>query len=341
MAARKPKAADTRARGASKRSKLPGKEMLEWMYRTMARIRRFEEAADRAFQAARMRGALHFYIGEEASGTGVCAALTDADYITSTHRGHGHCIAKGGRLDLMMAELFGKATGYCGGKGGSMHIADLDLGNLGANGIVGGGLPIATGAALGSKLRGEDKVTVCFFGDGAAPNGTFHESVNFGALHDLPIVYVCENNQWGMGTHVSNTNAGNGIASRGASYGIPGIVVDGNDIFDVFAKTTIAVKRARAGKGPSLLVCETYRHRGHTVHDQAAYRDQKDVDKWMARDPIERFRKAVIAAKAMSKKKLDAIDAEVLQEVEAAVEFAEASPFPQLETLLQGVYTDA
>ena len=340
MAARKPKATGTRTRSKAAKTKLPGKEMLEWMYRTMVRIRLFEEAADRAFQAARMRGALHFYIGEEASGTGVCAALNDTDYITSTHRGHGHCIAKGARLDWMMAELYGKATGYCGGKGGSMHIADLDLGNLGANGIVGGGLSIATGAALGSKIRGEDKVTVCFFGDGAAPNGTFHESINFGALHDLPIVYVCENNQWGMGSHVSNTNAGPGIASRAASYGIPGVMVDGNDVFEVFEKATVAVERARSGKGPTLLVCETYRHRGHTVHDQATYRDKKDVEKWLKRDPLERFRATMASTKAMSKQELAAIDAETEIEVEAAVEFAEASPFPQLETLEQGVYVD-
>ena len=339
MATSKAKSKSSRSASKKKSPKLPPKDVLEWMYRTMKRIRLFEEAADRAFQAARMRGALHFYSGEEASGTGVCAALEQTDYITSTHRGHGHCIAKGGRLDRMMAELYGRSTGYCGGKGGSMHIADLDLGILGANGIVGAGMPIATGAALGSKLRGEKKVTVCFFGDGAAPTGAFHESVNFAAIHDLPVVFVCENNQYAMASHVSETSAGD-LASRADTYGIPGAVVDGNDIFKVYEAATGFVKRARDGKGPSILITETYRHHGHTVHDMAAYRQAEEVEKWLKLDPIARFRRTVVGAKALTNKELDAIDVEAEQEVSEAVEFAEASPFPGIETIEQGVYAD-
>ena len=339
MATRKATTKRSSSRSNKKARKLPLLDMLEWMYRTMKRIRLFEEAAERAFKAARMRGALHFYSGEEATATGVCAALEQTDYITSTHRGHGHCIAKGGRLDRMMAELYGRSTGYCAGKGGSMHIADLDLGILGANGIVGAGMPIATGAALGSKIRGESKVTVCFFGDGAAPTGAFHESINFAALHDLPVVFVCENNQYGMASHVSDTSAGN-LADRAASYGIPGALVDGNNIFEVFETVTPFVKRARNGKGPSLMIADTYRHRGHTINDMATYREAEEVEKWLKLDPLSRFRREVVAAKALTNKRMDAIDAEVEQEVDQAIEFAEASPFPAVETIEQGVYAD-
>ena len=336
------KARTKKGRSARKRNvrELPPKAKLEWIYRIMKRIRLFEEAADNAFQTGRMRGALHFYSGEEATGTGVCAALDQTDYITSTHRGHGHCIAKGGRLDLMMAELYGRATGYCGGKGGSMHIADLDLGILGANGIVGAGLPIATGAALGTKLRGEKNVAVCFFGDGAAPQGAFHESINFGAIHKLPVVYVCENNQYGMASRVSETSAGPGLVSRAATYGIPGALVDGNDVFKVYEQATEFVKRARKGDGPSLMIAETYRHHGHTVHDQAGYRDSEEVEKWLKLDPIVRFSQAVVKAKALTRKRMDVIDAEVEQEIAEALEFAESSPFPTIDTIEQGVYAD-
>ncbi len=333
----------TRSKASGRRQarlRLPGRQRLRSMYRTMKRIRLFEEAADRAFQSARMIGELHFYIGEEATATGVCAALRDEDYITSTHRGHGHCIAKGGRLDMMMAELFGRATGYCGGKGGSMHIADLDLGILGANGIVGGGLPMAPGAAYGSKLKGDGRVTVSFFGDGAVATGAFHESVNFASLHDLPLVYVCENNQYAMASHVSNTAGGPGLAARAESYGVPATEMDGNDVVEVFETTRKAVARARAGRGPSFLIANTYRHRGHTVAPDPPYRSDAEVTEWMARDPIERFRRDVIAARALTVEQLDGIDAEVEREAEQALEFAESSPYPDVETLLEGVYVD-
>lgn len=330
-----------KSRSASENtSELPPRDMLVWMYHTMRRIRRFEEAAEVAFRNARMRGALHFYIGEEATATGVCAHLRRDDYITSTHRGHGHCIAKGGQLNKMMAELFGRVTGYCGGKGGSMHIADLDLGILGANGVVGAGIPIATGAALGAKLRGEDKVVVCFFGDGAGPTGAFHEGVNFGALNALPIVYMCENNQYGMATTSERANAGSGIAGRAASYGIPGAVVDGNDVFAVYKVTKEAVDRARTGGGPTLIESKTYRFKGHTVHDLAPYRAKQEVEEWLKKDPLERFKKTVTSHKALSAEEFDQLDAEVEREVAEAVEFAEASPFPPLESIEQGVYAD-
>ena len=316
------------------------RDKLLWIYQAMMRIRRFEEAAEEAFRNARMRGALHFYIGEEATATGICAELRTDDYITSTHRGHGHCIAKGGRLSKMMAELYGRATGYCGGKGGSMHIADLDLGILGANGIVGAGIPIAAGAALGAKLRGEDRVTVCFFGDGAGPTGAFHEGVNFAAVQSLPVIFVCENNNYGMATTSDKANAGPSIAGRGVAYGIPGVEVDGNDVFAVNAVAREAIDRARSGKGPTLIEAETYRFKGHTVHDMAPYRAKQELEAWLKRDPIERFKRVVESQNLLTAEDFDRIDEDVVREVEMAIEFAEASPFPPLEAIEQGVYAD-
>ncbi len=317
---------------------LPARGTLVTMYRQMVRIRRFEETAEEMFKQARMRGALHFYIGEEASGVGVCAALETRDFITSTHRGHGHCIAKGGRMDLMMAELFGRATGYCGGKGGSMHIADLDIGILGANGIVGAGIPIAAGAGLGSKLRGEDAVTVCFFGDGAGPTGAFHEGVNFAAVKKLPVIFVCENNQYGMATRSDQSNAGSSIAARGDAYGIPGVVVDGQDAIVVWEAAAEAVKRARSGAGPTLIESVTYRYKGHTVGDMAGYRSKEELAEWMQRDPIQRLRSELLDHALVEESVLDEIDVTVAAEVEAAVEFAEASPFPDPATIEEDVY---
>lgn len=324
-------------RGRDRRA-LPGRDTVLGMYHRMMLIRRFEEVAEDMFRQARMRGALHFYIGEEASGVGVCAALRDSDFITSTHRGHGHCIAKGGHVDRMMAELFGRSTGYCGGKGGSMHIADLDIGILGANGIVGAGIPIAAGAGLGSKLRGEDAVTACFFGDGAGPTGAFHEGVNFAAVQKLPVIYVCENNQYGMATRADQANAGPSIAGRGDAYGIPGVVVDGQDVIAVYEAASEAVARARAGAGPTLIESFTYRYKGHTVHDMAGYRSSEELDEWMQRDPIYRFRTELTDFAGIAAEELDAIDAEVEAEVEGAVEFAESSPFPDVTAIEEDVY---
>ena len=312
---------------------------LHWIYRTMRRIRRFEESAEEAFRAAKMRGALHFYIGEEATATGACAALEEGDFITSTHRGHGHCIAKGARTDKMMAELFGRATGYSGGKGGSMHIADVTQGNLGANGIVGAGIPIATGAALGSKLRKDGRVTVSFFGDGAGPTGAFHEGVNVASTMKLPVIFLCENNQYGMATHNEFANAAP-ISERGPAYGIPSPRIDGNDTFEVYDTVKQAADRARRGEGPTLIESLTYRHKGHTVLDQKNYRTKKEIAEWIARDPIERFCKAVTAAKRMTAKDFGVIDAEIDREIDNAVAFAEASPWPTLETIERDVYVE-
>ena len=312
---------------------------LGWIYLIMRRIRRFEETAEEAFRAAKMRGALHFYIGEEATATGVCAALDDGDYITSTHRGHGHCIAKGARMDKMMAELFGRTTGYSSGKGGSMHIADLELGNLGANGIVGAGMPIAAGAALGSKLRKDGRVAVAFFGDGAGPTGAFHESINVAATMKLPAVFVCENNQYGMATHADFSNAAP-INLRGPAYGIPSALIDGNDVFEVYATAKKAADRARRGEGPTLIESLTYRHKGHTVMDQKNYRTKDEIAEWVARDPIERFRKAVSDAGRLTEQDFETTDAQVEREVEHAVAFAEASPWPNVDVIERDVYVE-
>ncbi len=312
---------------------------LAWVYLIMRRIRRFEETAEEAFRAAKMRGALHFYIGEEATATGVCAALDDGDFITSTHRGHGHCIAKGARMDKMMAELFGRTTGYSGGKGGSMHIADIELGNLGANGIVGAGIPIAAGAALGSKLRKDGRVTAAFFGDGAGPTGAFHEGVNVAATMNLPVVFVCENNQYGMATHADFANAAQ-ISARGPAYGIPSPMVDGNDVFEVYATAAAAVDRARRGDGPTLIEARTYRQKGHTVLDQKNYRTKEEIAAWVERDPIERFRTAVIEADRPVIEDFDDIDAQVEREIDNALAFAEASPWPNVDAIERDVYVE-
>ena len=312
---------------------------VRWIYQTMRRIRRFEETAEEAFKAAKMRGALHFYIGEEATATGACAALEDGDFITSTHRGHGHCIAKGARMDKMMAELFGRTTGYSGGKGGSLHIADLELGKLGANGIVGAGIPIATGAALGSKLRQDGQVTISFFGDGAGPTGAFHEGVNVAATMKLPVIFLCENNQYGMATHNEFANAAP-ISARGPAYSIPSPKIDGNDVFEVYETVKEAADRARNGEGPTLIESLTYRHKGHTVLDQKNYRTKEEIAEWVARDPIERFRTAVSSAKRMTAKEFDAIDADIEREIENAVSFAEASPWPTLDAIERDVYAE-
>jgi TPP-dependent pyruvate/acetoin dehydrogenase alpha subunit len=331
-----------RTKAAGRRSNDPlkslDKDQFRYIYLTMRRIRRFEESAEEAYRAAKMRGALHFYIGEEASATGVCAALERNDYITSTHRGHGHCIAKGARLDKMLAELYGRSTGYCGGKGGSMHIADLDLGNLGANGIVGAGIPIAVGAGMTAKFQKTDKVVVCFFGDAAGPTGAFHEGVNMAAVFNLPVVFWCENNQYGMATRADFANAGGNVVRKAPGYDIPGEEVDGNDVFAVYEVAKRAIDRARAGKGPSLIEARTYRFKGHTILDQKGYRAQDEIERWMRADPIERFLSVVSKAKALTAEELSEIDAEVEREVQHALEFAEASPWPALETLEQDVY---
>src|SRR5579884_3806012 len=275
--------------------------------RKMYRIRHFETKVIDLFQDGQIRGSTHTYIGEEASGVGTCSALRPDDFITSTHRGHGHCIAKGGRLDLMMAELLGKSTGYCKGKGGSMHIADVDAGILGANGIVGGGIGIATGAALASQLAGRDDVVLCFFGDGALNQGILHEAANLAAIWKLPVVYVCENNQYAMSARADRFTSVPDPSVRAAAYGFPGVSFDGMDPLAVYRAVREAVARARRGEGPSLVVAVTYRFLGHHVGDPLNYRDKAEVEQWRARDPIGRFEKVLLAHRLLTPERLEAV----------------------------------
>ena len=306
------------------------------MLRTMQTIRRFEERASSDFHAGRIHGVVHCYIGEEAVAVGVCAALDPDDRIVSTHRGHGHCIAKGADLDRMMAELYGRADGYCNGKGGSMHIADFGIGMLGANGIVAGGISIAAGAALAAQLDGRSRVAIGFFGDGASNAGPFHESLNIAAAWKLPVVYVCENNLWAVNTPASASVSVANVADRAAAYGIPGVVVDGNDVVAVHAAAARAVARARAGE------CKTYRHRRHTERPtQQDDRPADEVAAWIERDPIERLVNSLRQQQGqLSEDEWRAMDAEILARIEAAVAFAEASPVPAPESALEDVFAD-
>ena len=316
---------------------IPKKKLVQ-MYRGMLRIRYFENRVKDLFAAGEMPGFVHLYLGEEAVAVGACTALKDDDYITSTHRGHGHILAKGGEMKYMMAELYGKASGYNKGKGGSMHIAWPKLGILGANGIVSGGIPIATGAAFSSKYRISGQVAVCFFGDGAASEGTFHEAVNIASAFDLPVVYVCENNLYGVGTRQRDVRNIEDIADRGAAYGIPGQVVDGNNVIAVYEAVYEAVKRARNGAGPSLLECKTYRWRTHFEGEPDTYRPPEEVKAWLKREPIAPYRKELIEQGVIDETKAEQIEKEVKKELEEAVEFARTSPLPNPETALEGLW---
>ena len=313
-------------------------EKLIDMLKTMTKIRIFEERVVELFAANKLPGFIHLYIGEEAVATGVCAALHKTDYITSTHRGHGHIISKGGDLKLMMAELYGKKTGYCKGKGGSMHIADLDLGILGANGIVGGGIPQATGAALAAQYQGKDFVAASFFGDGAANQGTFHEALNIASIWKLPVLFIVENNLYGEFTHQSKHMAIENIADRAAAYGMPGVSVNGNDVLAVYEAASEAVKRAREGKGPTLIECKTYRHRGHFEGDPGNYRDEKEVQEWKAKDPIPLFEKKLLEMKVVTQGEIEKIKRSIEEELAEAVRFAEDSPFPEPGEVTEDVY---
>jgi acetoin:2,6-dichlorophenolindophenol oxidoreductase subunit alpha len=316
----------------------PDKKILVGMYETMNRIRLFETKLQEFFAAGRIPGFVHLYIGEEAVATGACAGLTKVDTITSTHRGHGHLIAKGGDLKLMMAEIFGRKTGYCKGKGGSMHIADFDLGILGANGIVGGGGPLALGAALTSKYNKTDAVTICFFGDGASNQGTTQEALNMASAWKLPLIFVNENNGYGISCPQCKSMAVTDIADRAAAYDMPGVVVDGNDALAVFEAVTEAVKRARHGEGPSLVECKTYRWRGHFEGDACTYRCDEELKEWMEKDPIPRLEEKLLESGVLKKKDVEAIRAHIEQEIKEAVEFAEGSPLPSPSELLDDVY---
>ena len=314
------------------------KEKLIDLYRTMVRIRRFEERVAREFAEGNIPGSVHSYIGEEAVATGAIAHLRLDDYIMSTHRGHGHLIAKGGQTDRMMAELFAKKTGYCQGKGGSMHIANIDIGMLGAAGIVGSGIPIATGAALSAQMRGTDQVTICFFGDGAANIGRFHEGINLGAVWCLPVIYICENNLWAVSVPTSCSLAIPNIADRAVGYGIPGVVVDGMDVIAVYEAAGEAVARAREGKGPTLIEAKTYRFRGHFEGDAGSYRPKEEIEEWLKRDPLKIFKEKLLEMKVLTEKQADKIDQEMLAEMDQAVKFAQESPFPEPEEALENVY---
>ena len=304
----------------------------------MVQIRAFEEKVDEFFQRALIHGTTHLYIGEEATAVGACVHLEEGDLLASTHRGHGHCIASGADLKRMMAELLGKSTGYCKGKGGSMHIADVEKGNLGANGVVGGGIPVAVGAALTLKMRTADRVVLCFFGDGAANTGSFHEAVNLASVWTLPIVFVCENNQYGMSYSVKKAVRAKTIGARGVAYGIPGTVCDGNDVFAVSDRVRRAVGRARRGRGPSLIEAETYRWKGHSKSDANLYRTQKEIDAWKARCPILRFGKRLVAEGACTPEEAEAIKKQAHADIEEAVAFAMSSPEPALEEVSTDVY---
>jgi len=311
------------------------------MYERMLTIRRFEETAIQLFERGLIRGNVHPCIGQEAVSVGVCAALRRDDYMTSTHRGHGNCLAKGADPKLMAAELLGKTTGYCKGKGGSMHIADFEGGNLGANGIVGGGLPIAVGAGISIQNRGTDQVAVCFFGDGASNQGTFHESLNFAALWKLPVLFVCENNLYALSTPLKEATALPRISDRAMAYGIPGIHVDGNDVLAVYAHAQEAVGRARRGDGPTLLDCATYRFFGHFTGDPGrgvTYRSKEEMEEWLERCPIKKLYRYLIDSGAMNDATAREIAARVEAVTEAAVAFAESSPWPSPEDALQDVF---
>lgn len=314
------------------------RERLVWMYERMLKIRHFEDRVKELFAAGEMPGFVHLYLGQEAVAVGACAPLNDDDFITSTHRGHGHIIAKGGDVKLMMAELYGKATGYNKGKGGSMHIADPRLGILGANGIVGAGLPIATGAGLSAKLRKSGQVAVCFFGDGASNQGTFHEAINIAAAFDLPVVYVCENNLYAVGTRQSDVRKVEDIADRGVGYAIPGLAIDGNDVIAVYEACKEAVDRARAGMGPTLIECKTYRWRTHFEGEPDTYRPPEEVEAWIGREPIAPYRRLLVKQGVLTDAQAAEIEANVLEELNQAVEFARQSPLPKTESALEDLW---
>jgi pyruvate dehydrogenase E1 component alpha subunit len=312
------------------------------LHRRMVRIRLFEEAAGRLAESNRLPGFLHLYVGEEAVAAGVCGALNDDDHITSTHRGHGHLVAKGGDFNRMMAELMGKATGYCKGKGGSMHISDTSLGMLGANGIVGAGSPIAVGAAFANRYRGRGQVAVAFFGDGSTNIGAFHEAANMACALHLPIVFACENNEYGEFTPRDKTMAITDIVDRAAGYGMPGVIVDGMDVIAVHEAAVEAVERARAGGGPSLIEAKTYRfYNHHGVQNLGLkYRSDDEVAMWKQRDPIFTLEDRMIENRAATRDQFDAIWAELRADIDTAIAFADESPYPTPDQIMVGVYTN-
>ena len=313
-------------------------EKLLDLYRMMIKIREFENECIELAKSNATRAAVHTYIGEEAIATGVCAHMTAQDFITSTHRGHGHCIAKGADLEKMFAELLGREGGYCKGKGGSMHIADLATGNLGANGIVGGGIPLAVGAALGLQLNEDNHFTVSFFGDGATNQGSFHEALNLASVWSLPVIFVCENNEYGISTHVSKSTNITNLAARAIAYGIKGEVVDGNNILEVYDEMAIAADHVKAGKGPVLLEMKTYRMSGHYFGDNQNYRTKEEVNQWKEKDPILRCEQILQSQYGLTAEDMTAIRKEIRSEVLQASERAKLQPEPMVEDLTDDLY---
>jgi pyruvate dehydrogenase E1 component alpha subunit len=304
------------------------------MLATMCLIRAFEEKAEDLFARGLVHGTMHLSIGQEAVAVGATRAMQKGDYLLNHHRGHGHCLAWGSDVNLMMAEFLGKETGYCRGRGGSMHIANVEANNLGANGIVGGGLPISVGVGLSIKMRRTSQVCLTIFGDGAANEGAFHEALNMASIWDLPVVYLCENNQYAMSMPVTKAFNIERISQRACAYGIPGVTVDGNDVLAVYAAIRQAAERARAGQGPTLVEAVTYRWRGHSKSDRQAYRTREEVKLWQQRDPIRRFANLL----GLSDEELNRYIEEAKARIEAAVAFAQASPEPDVSTILEGVY---
>jgi 2-oxoisovalerate dehydrogenase E1 component len=320
-----------------------GGELLEGLYTTMVRIRRFDERVGELFSAGLVKGTAHSYVGEEAVATAACANLRVDDYIVGHHRGHGHCLAKGARMDRMMAELLGRDAGYCRGLGGSMHIAALDLNILGCNGIVAAGLPIGAGAALSAKLRGTDRVVIAFFGDGGANQGVFHEALNLAAVWKLPIIFLCENNQYALSTSYRRTTGVEQIGARAAGYGIPGVTVDGNDVLAMYEVVRVAVERARAGQGPTLIEAVTYRWGEHSMRSTRAtlgveYRTQEEEREWRERDPVGRLERGLLDEGIVTPSRVREIQQAIETELDAAIQFAKASPGPTVEMMEAAVY---
>ncbi len=314
-------------------------ELVDYLEK-MLKIRFFEEKVSDLLSRDIVKGASHLYVGQEAVAVGAVAAIRGDDYITSTHRGHGHCIAKGGDPKLMLAELCGKVTGYCKGKGGSMHIADVNAGNLGATGIVGSNIPVATGAGLSIRLKKTDQVVLCFFGDGATNTSAFHESVNMAAIWNLPVVYVCENNLYGMSVAVSRAFPFTDLAERAKGYNIPGVIADGMDVLDVKRKVQEAVQRARKGEGPTFIECKTYRFYGHSKGDPRAYRTREEEQSWKSRDPVTNFEKKLVEKGILTQKQVEELEESISNEINEAEKFALNSPYPPVESLFDGLYTE-
>lgn len=307
-----------------------------WIYQKMNEIRQFEDKVHEIFGKGLIPGFVHLYAGEEAIATGICVQLDEDDYITSTHRGHGHAIAKGCDINRMMAEIMGKRDGLGGGKGGSMHVADIDKGMLGANGIVSGGMGLAAGAGLSIKNLGKDNVAVCFFGDGASNEGPFHEVLNLASILSLPVIFVCENNQFGEGTSFKYASASETVAERASSYNMPGERVDGKDVMAVYESVKKAIKRAKSGNGPTLIECDTYRNYGHFEGDEEKYKSPDDPN--ATRDPITEFKEKAIKNNWLTEEEADGILEEAKQTVEGAVKFAEDSPLPDVSSLEEDVF---